>query len=55
MAAITRYSVAKTTRSYDPAGVNKVLGSTVTSSTEAWTGGVAYPPAASTTRLKPTS
>ena len=36
MAAITRYSVAKTQRSYDPAGVNAVLGSTVFSSTEAW-------------------
>ena len=36
MAAITRYSVAKTQRSYDPAGVNAVQGSEVFSSTEAW-------------------
>jgi len=54
MAAITRYSVAKTARSYDPAGVNAVLGSTVTSTTEAWNTN-AYPPAKSTTRLAPTS
>ena len=54
MAAITRYSVAKTTKSYDAAGVNAVLGSTVTSTTEAWNT-TAYPPAGSTSRLAPTS
>ena len=60
MARISRYSVAKTQRSYDPAGVNAVLGSTVHSSTEQWgteaTSTVpAYPPATATARLKPTS
>ena len=55
MAAITRYSVSKTERSYDPAGVAAVLGSKVQSVTEAWTGGVAYPPATGTPRLKPTT
>ena len=51
MATTTRYSVAKTARGYGAA----VLGSAVKSETEQWTGGVAYPPAASTTRLAPTS
>ena len=55
MATTTRYSVAKTQRSYDPAGLAAVLGSTVKSETEQWTGGLAYPPSASTTQLKPTS
>ena len=60
MARISRYSVAKTQRSYDPAGVNAVQGSTVFSSTEQWgteaTSTVpAYPPATATTRLAPTS
>ena len=55
MATTTRFSVAKTARSYDPAGVNAVLGSTVKSETEQWTGGLAYPPSTSTTRLAPTS
>ena len=50
MAAITRFSVAKTAKGYGSA----VLGSTVTSTTEAWNT-TAYPPAASTTRLAPTS
>ena len=56
MAAIKRYSVAKTTRSYDPAGLAVVLGSTVYSSTEAWKGGT-YDGGATTgnTQLKPTS
>ena len=39
MAAIKRYSVAKTPRSYDPAGLAAVKGSTVYSETEAWKGG----------------
>ena len=51
MATTTRYSVAKTAKGYGTA----VLGSTVKSETEQWTGGVAYPPSASTTRLAPTS
>ena len=34
MATTTRYSVAKTARSYDPAGVNAVLGSVVNSVTQ---------------------
>ena len=34
MAVTTRYSVAKTARSYDPAGVNAVLGSVVHSETQ---------------------
>ena len=55
MATTTRYSVAKTQTSYSASGVNAVLGSTVKSTTEQWTGGVAYPPSASTTQLKPTS
>ena len=63
MAKITRYSVAKTQRSYDPAGVNKVKGSTVFSSTEAWgttetNKGLTMSyagPVVGTTRLKPTT
>ena len=55
MAAIKRYSVAKTQRSYDPAGLGAVLGSTVKSETEQWNGGLAYPPSANTTQLKPIS
>ena len=34
MAITTRYSVAKTARSYDPACVNAVLGSVVNSETQ---------------------
>ena len=49
MATVTRFSVAKTQKSYDAAGVDAVLGSTVKSETEDWNGGVAYPPAKSTT------
>ena len=63
MAAITRYSVAKTQRSYDPTGVNKVQGSKVFSSTEAWgptatNKGLTMSyagPVLGTTRLLPTS
>ena len=55
MATTTRFSVAKTQRSYDPAGVGAVLGSTVKSETEQWSGGLAYPPSQSTTQLAPTS
>ena len=51
MATTTRYSVAKTQKGYGSA----VVSSAVKSETEQWTGGVAYPPAASTTQLKPTS
>ena len=51
MATTTRYCVAKTQKGYGSA----VVSSAVKSETEQWTGGVAYPPAASTTRLAPTS
>jgi hypothetical protein len=43
MATTTRFSVAKTEKSYSPLGVAAVLGSTVKSETEQWTGGLAYP------------
>ena len=59
MPTTTRYSVAKTQRSYDPDGVAAVKGSTVKSETEQWKGGVAYGDTAggslSTDQLKPTS
>lgn len=55
MATTTRFSVAKTQRSYSPDGVAATKGSTVKSQTEQWTGGLAYPPATSTTQLEPTS
>ncbi len=54
MATTTRYSVAKTKKSYNAAGVDAVLGSTVKSETEQWNT-EAYPPSTSTTRLTPTS
>ena len=53
MATTTRFSVAKTQKSYDAAGVGAVLGSTVKSETEQWNT-EAYPPSSSTTQLKPT-
>ena len=55
MATTTRFSVAKTAKSYSPGGVAAVFGSTVKSETEQWSGGLAYPPSASTTQLAPTS
>ena len=55
MATTTRYSVAKTEKSYSPEGLAAVQGSTVKSETEQWTGGLAYPPSKSTTQLEPTS
>jgi hypothetical protein len=55
MATTTRFSVAKTQKSYSPLGVAAVLGSTVKSETEQWTGGLAYPPSTNTTQLTPTS
>ena len=59
MATTTRYSVAKTKRSYDPDGLAAVKGSTVKSETEQWKGGVAYGDSAggskSTDRLLPTT
>jgi hypothetical protein len=66
MAITTRYSVAKTARSYDPAGVNAVLGSVVKSETQDMRdcyhygdgtvpGDVAAGPAPDTTQLLPTS
>ena len=54
MPTTTRFSVAKTQRSYDPAGLAAVKGSTVKSETEQWSTN-AYPPAASTTQLAPTT
>ena len=65
MATTVRYSVAKTQRSYDPAGVAAVLGSAVTSTTQDMRdayhygtsvgGDVSDGPAPNTTRLAPTS
>ena len=54
MPTTTRYSVAKTQKSYSADGVAAVKGSTVTSETEQWNT-EAYPPSTSTTQLKPTS
>ncbi|GEM_PF-6654691 len=51
MATTTRHSVAKTAKGYGTA----VLGSTVKSETEQWSGGLAYPPSANTDQLAPTS
>lgn len=47
MPTTTRFSVAKTAKGYGSA----VAGSAVKSETEQWTGGVAYPPSVSTTKL----
>ena len=55
MPTTARFSVAKTQKSYDPAGLAVVKGSTVKSETEQWTGGLAYPPSKNTTQLAPTS
>ena len=54
MPTTTRYSVAKTQRSYDPAGLGAVLGSTVKSETEQWTGGLAYGEGAADVKSKDT-
>ena len=54
MATTTRFSVAKTKRSYSNDGVDAIKGSTVKSETEQWNT-EAYPPSTSTTQLKPTS
>ncbi len=42
MPTTTRYSVAKTMKSYSPTGLAAIQGSTVKSETEQWTGGIAY-------------
>lgn len=55
MATTVRHSVAKTEKSYSNEGVAAVKGSTVTSNTEQWTGGLAYPPSKNTPQLAPTS
>ena len=65
MATTTRYSVAKTARSYDPAGLSVVLGSVVNSETQDMRdayhygtsvgGDVSDGPAPDTTQLLPTS
>lgn len=54
MPTTTRYSVAKTQKSYSPEGTTAILGSTVKSETEQWSGGVAYPPSQDTPRVPPT-
>ena len=54
MATVTRFSVAKTQRSYDPAGLAAVKGSTVKSETADLRSAYKIP-AANTTQLKPTS
>ena len=54
MAIVTRYSVAKTQRSYSADGVNVVKGSTVFSSTQDLRDSYANP-ASNTTRLAPTT
>ena len=54
MATTTRYSVAKTQKSYSAEGVNAILGSTVKSETEQWNTN-AYPPSEDTPRVPPTS
>ena len=54
MPTTTRFSVAKTERSYSPEGLAAVKGSTVKSETEQWNTN-AYPPSKSTTQLAPTS
>jgi len=55
MATTTRYSVAKTMKSYSTTGLAAIQGSTVKSETEQWDGGLAYPPSADTSRVPPTS
>ena len=55
MATTTRFSVAKTEKSYSPLGLAAVKGSTVKSETEQWSAGLAYPPSKSTSQLAPTS
>ena len=65
MATVTRFSVAKTQRSYDPDGLAKVKGSTVKSETEdlrnayyygtSVGGDVSDGPAPDTSQLAPTS
>ena len=54
MPTTTRYSVAKTQRSYSADGVAAVKGSTVKSETEQWATGP-YGNSESTTQLTPTS
>ena len=54
MPTTTRYSVAKTEKSYSPLGVNAIVGSTVKSETEQWNT-TAYPPSANTPQVPPTS
>ena len=50
----TRFSVAKTTRSYSNDGVAAIKGSKVKSETQQWNTN-AYPPSKDTDQLKPTS
>ena len=55
MADTTRYSVAKTMKSYSPEGLAAIIGSTVKSVTTQWKGGVAYPPSEDTPQVPPTT
>ena len=55
MATTTRYSVAKTMKSYSSTGLAAIQGSTVKSETEQWKGGAAYPPSANTAQVPPTA
>ena len=55
MADTTRYSVAKTMKSYSPLGLAAIIGSTVKSVTTQWNGGVAYPPSQDTPQVPPTT
>jgi len=54
MPTTTRFSVAKTQRSYSPDGVAATNGSTVKSETEQWNT-TAYPPSADTNQVPPTA
>jgi hypothetical protein len=53
MPTTTRYSVAKTEKSYSPLGVAAIKGSTVKSETEQWNTN-AYPPSEDTPQVPPT-
>ena len=54
MPTTTRFSVAKTIKSYSNEGVAAIVGSTVKSETEQWNTN-AYPASKSTTQLAPTT
>lgn len=54
MPTTTRYSVAKTQKSYSAQGLAAIKGSTVKSETEQWKTN-AYPPSKDTSRVPPTT